>query len=593
MNVRVNNHDRDLQAITDEALNFASAKFEFSYENSVLKMKAWFTKSLFRGASGVERRREFDRNFDKDELPKLIQYFSKLPKLKDRGFKDLSTKAGGWLFSIEDSIPWKDLPEDRQLHGALNPGNFDGEIYNFHFNDYTKEQLAASSVPVELLQGMTTIGVFRDGFRVRMSDDWLELAKSSTSGGYFQLRARNAIGYFALSNADNSKLIEKSDREGFVDNEHWRGFLRLARRIRKFANDSLESARDGYTAYQKPQTSKGSKDAPAQLPARLEHTHTSLNALWRKSNDAVQKMEDTKTKVLRLAKGKLDASHVTEFAAAFDQVSQQIAGIQKEVGEASNLARSSLQSASDIANENEVLIERNLRLLDAAAVGLSARALLHEVNTHMLQIDEGLSTLRKLNKKFANDHIAIAIQDISRATRELKKSVSSLDPLAAGSRSIKDVFGVRNAIEKFLKQRDGRLEQAGVKVQVLGGAGPEIRFSPARFTQILENLLQNSLYWISEHKKSGDDIEECIVIDIDKLGFTWHDGAKGVRKALEESLFDAYQTDKPEGSGQGLGLFIVTSFLNAERCSAYLAPERNKFSRRFKFRVDLSGAATQ
>jgi signal transduction histidine kinase len=214
----------------------------------------------------------------------------------------------------------------------------------------------------------------------------------------------------------------------------------------------------------------------------------------------------------------------------------------------------------------------------------------HEINTHLNHLTRAISAVSAANRGDPNERVSRAVSGMTDVVRELKKVIAAIDPLTPGSRTLKENFDVRAAISEFAQQRSGRLHSARVEFHLSGPGSINIRFSRARFAQILENLLQNSLYWIDEHAADSSAGQRAINVEVDERGFVWRDTAKGIRPALEETLFDAYVTDKPASKGQGLGLFIVSSFLQAERCSIGLLQERNRFRRRYIFRVDLSGA---
>lgn len=597
VNIRSGGQEQDLQAMSSEALNFSSAKFEFTYKDGSLRLKAFFARSLFRGQSGQANKQIFDELLSEKNLNRAMKAISSHSRVAGRKFQDLRDENEGWLFSLEDEIAWDDVPQEPKLLGATDPGPFDGEIYNFLFNDQTKEQLHAASVPLELLQGMTTVGVFRDGFRVRMNDDWMELARGVTSGGFFQLRPRNVIGYFAITNESNPQLIEKSDREGFVDNEAWRGFMTLANRTKKFANDSLDAVRTAYDDYKKQEVSKGAApqgptftaDSSAQLSRQGEQARTSLQALRQRSEDLTERVADARAQLLTLASGSQRA-RVADLTRELESIQQGLEEIREKVELAAAATASGFSAAGNLALSHEQLEERNLRLIDAAAVGLSARSLVHEINTHLLQLGRALNSIGVANKSRPNDRITRAVNQISDVLRELRKTVASINPLAPASRTLKEEIDVLAAIREFGAQRSSRIQNAGAQFSASGADGLKIRFSRARFTQILENLLQNSLYWIEEHSASSEDGLKDIKVHVDLAGFTWQDTAKGVRPAVEDSLFEPYVTDKPAAKGQGLGLFIVSSYLQAERCSINLLHERNEHKRRYVFRIDLSGA---
>lgn len=600
VNIRYNEQLRDLQALSADALNHASAKFYFEYLDGVLGFRAWFSKTLFRGQSGQVSKQLYEDLLADDKLPKALKFFAESRRIRDQNFRPLLDEAGGWLFSVEDKLRWDDIPRDPNLPGATDPGPFKGEIYYVLFNEPTKQSLQAAGIPVEMLQEMTSIGMFRDGFRVRMDDDWLDIAKGVTSGGFFQLRPKNVIGFFEINNEHNSALVEKSDREGFVDNEAWRGFMLLAKRARKLANDSLEAVRTAYDEYKKenirPTTNTSTRpttEAAASILRERQATATESLKVARARSSAIVERLASVSAVISSQTSSPDGQAIKDAALDLKSIGETLFGFQSVLDDASRSAADGFGAAEQVLLSNEQLAEHNLRLIDAAAVGLSARGLTHEITAYVGMIDKGLANVKRVNRGRPDRKLDEAIEKISGAIRELRKTVSSINPLLAGSRSLKDNFFVGEAIQEFVELRSTRLQDLKVSVEAVGGRGLYIRFAKARFYQVLENLLQNSFYWIEEHEGSDPRVRKSIRVECDKHGFTWWDGAKGVREAIEESLFDAYVTDKPSSRGQGLGLFLVTAFLEAEKCEISLLPERNAFGRRYKFRVDLRGAITQ
>jgi C4-dicarboxylate-specific signal transduction histidine kinase len=304
------------------------------------------------------------------------------------------------------------------------------------------------------------------------------------------------------------------------------------------------------------------------IATKVEAVRKSLNDLKTPAADTVSRQVST------------DLAAITESLVEFQEV----------LADAELRASDSIVAAVGLVQSNEELSERNLRLIDAAAVGLSARGLTHEINSHIAMIDTALAKVRRANKARPDKRLQEAVDAIGGAVRELRKSVATINPLLSGSRTLKDNFHVGDAIREFIQIRGARLADGKIDLKVVGGKGPMVRFARSRFNQILENLLQNSLYWIEEHAPTDPRVKRSILIEIDRSGFTWSDGAKGVRKALEETLFEPYVTDKPASRGQGLGLFLVTAFLQAEKCDIVLLADRNAFGRRYKFRVNLEGA---
>ena len=78
----------------------------------------------------------------------------------------------------------------------------------------------------KLLDAYNGIGVYRNGFRIRpLGDpdfDWLELNKRRINIPTRCIGVNQAIGYVQIQPHEQSKLIEKSARDGLKENEAFR-----------------------------------------------------------------------------------------------------------------------------------------------------------------------------------------------------------------------------------------------------------------------------------------------------------------------------------------------------------------------------------
>ncbi len=578
----------ELQDLAAQALNYASAKFTASWDGNQLKLQAWFAPILFRGTRGEAQRQLYNRLLASGAQRETVAFLTSNKLLANRKPESLVNQPGGWLFTIKESISLNDLKAaDLQFARAADPGSFEAELYYFLFNEETTSLLSAAGLSATALQNMSRVGIFRDGFRVRTDDDWLQLSEGTTTGSFFQLRPKNVLGFFALSNAANPALIEKSDREGFVDNDAWRGFLQIALRIRKFANDSLEASRNAYAAYVKHVNAEASPPPPDLLTSvrhSQEQARTALDTMGRHTTAL-------RDRVYTSLNGLYDDTDAPTTKARLQELRNEVATLYEEletsVAQARSSSLSTTTAVSRLADEQSALSERNLRLIDAAAVGLSARTLAHEMSTFVQQIERGVPAASRGHRDRNDAKFTAAVAEVTGGVRELKKIVTSIDPLLPGSRTLKDTFRIGDAVREFVELRHRRLTELGISIEVVGGTGSAIRFSRTQFNRVLENLLQNSLHWLrtSDSKLS----KKAISVAVGGTTLRWSDTGPGVREAIEDSIFEPYVSDKV-GEGQGLGLFIVTAFLHAERCAIVLGPERNAGGRRYQFIVDFTGA---
>src|SRR3546814_20447057 len=86
----------------------------------------------------------------------------------------------------------------------------------------------------QLLDEVTGVAIYRDGFRVRpygdLRNDWLTLDTRRVQDPSLRIGHNPVAGYIGVEPPDSSDLIEKSSREGFEENG---AFLRLRRLVQR------------------------------------------------------------------------------------------------------------------------------------------------------------------------------------------------------------------------------------------------------------------------------------------------------------------------------------------------------------------------
>jgi signal transduction histidine kinase len=593
ISVKAGGRTFELETLHEDVLNLASAKFEFSWDGVKLTQKGWLATSLFRGSTSQDDQIRFDAMFDDANREKLLEHIVAHPKLKDRNAT--TVVAAPWLLGFSEESDFPTFPTDKQYPGGLDPGPFNAEIYYFMFNKATRDKLQQAGVSVMQMQAMANVAIYRDGFRVRAQKDWLRLSESSTRGGsFYELRPTNVIGFFALTNEFNSRLVEKSDREGFVDNREFRGFMTLSQRCKSYANSVLEVTRRAVNEFAVRSVAKVNVEpTPRLLAERLESAEAGSGQDIRRAKftlgKALRELSAAKTTVI-LTKPEQD--HLPNvFSTAAVDLEQSLQAI--EAAEEKLKEYGQLSSAINLARLSDD--EQRNRLVEAAAVGLSARSLSHELHHYVRQLREGVSLVAARNKILGDEKIREATRLLSSVARELSKTVSAIDPLLPGSRSLKENISVRDFLSKFVQARRAQAQLKKIDIifdSLASDSTVQIRFSRTRLLQVVENLFQNSVYWLARGPLT-DPRDRRIVIEETTAGFVWWDSGPGIKPSIESAIFDPFISDKPSSEGQGLGLHIVATFLEAERCSIKLSSERNAFGRRYRFVIDLSPATLE
>ena len=225
-----------------------------------------------------------------------------------------------------------------------------------------------------------------------------------------------------------------------------------------------------------------------------------------------------------------------------------------------------------------------------AAVGLTAESITHEFPNLILRINDANSALKKsLERGMIDTNLC---KDFSRlvsiTTNAMTIQLRHISPALRYARESKESFDVCGFFEKQKNDfYDPALKGDGITFTIECKNSFTININTGRFIQVLDNLTNNSVYWL-KHRLESDSFSPEIRIVIDKPWIYVSDNGRGITPSVEESIFDPFVTTKPKGQGRGLGLFIVRQLLDAIGCYITLDERRNEFNRRFIFAINLS-----
>ncbi|HYK50893.1 MAG TPA: ATP-binding protein, partial [Terriglobales bacterium] len=394
--IRLDGTPYSLVSVTDDVLSRAIAEFKFSWKSdpenpsqSRLVARARFRRKLFASTRTEEHKERTSAVFDKDNGAAFAQFLPTYKRLK--GYPELKVSLDGpWFIELEQAISWPTLLSDPDS-AIADPGDLTGAFYFFHLDeigsplpDATQPGSAAAAgvnVDRKLIKGMAGISILRDGFRVRSQGDWLELSTGMTSGSTYNMRVDNTVGYFALTGEHNYGLTEKSDREGFVENAAYRGFMQIARASKKFANDALENTRRGLDDYYRDLKKHDDAGKPKTVQGSLSQVERGLRA----AEEAKLEADRLKAQLTQEIRDLESSSQVTSPARALEAANRAVRAIDAVRERLSD----SNQIGADVSRIRQELRDRSdqaIALFESAAVGLSARGLAHELRTHLTEI---------------------------------------------------------------------------------------------------------------------------------------------------------------------------------------------------------------
>ncbi|WP_368506897.1 sensor histidine kinase [Bradyrhizobium lupini] len=591
--VSLDNVEQSLVTITDEVLKQAIAEFQFRWEKGedglpCLTAEARFRKRLFTSKRTRKLEERTQLIFESDQGKAFAEHLPTDRRLSAYDRRDVSL-FGPWFVELKRTFAWANIMPSG---GATieDPGPFHGAFYFFHLDNLEEQDgSAAAGIAIDknLIKSMSGISVLRDGFRVRSQGDWLDLSAGMTSGSTYNMRVDNTVGYFALTGEQNYRLVEKSDREGFVEDAAYRGFLQIAVACRNFANDALVSARRALDEYAK--TARVPKDASvAKTPeGSLQVVEDNLRSAHEARRAADDLAGELQKEIDKIESGEIDSGKLTGRAL------QIATSAIRAIDQVKSKLTTSKFPEFDLIRLRQELEDRNeraLMLLESAAVGLSARGLAHELRTHLTEIRKRTTSLEKAIKRTDRDaqNSIVDLRAIRGSCNAIVSAASLIDPMLPRTRAVKESIDLRDLIEEYIKTRQASLDGAGIRTSITGAART-VRANRARLIQVIDNLVRNSIYWLRRGEAIGEtDRAKEIKIQLTEFGFIVADTGPGVDVRYEETLFDMFVTAKPErDSGQGLGLFIIQQLLQLDACDVVLLDDRNEDGRRYKFAVNL------
>ncbi len=382
--------------------------------------------------------------------------------------------------------------------------------------------------------------VYRDGYRVypygERSDDWLDLDRKALSSSAYKLNRAQMVGYLRISSIANPMLQDQTNREGFRNSYEKEALRRLLRYvILGFCKPFLEDVE----RKKQPPIDEVVTDVENRISTSKDSAIKSLKSIRVR---APQESESV-SKVME---------HLEEVSEAWERAKLRIENFEEDLD----------------------------RFMHLAGVGLMLEFIAHELArvTH--------DTLQAVAaKKFSPQVIEAQLKTLDRRVR-------ILDELSIPGRQQRregDLNDIVSLLVDFHSNRAAR-EQITVDVVHEGGKGAfRETFEKGQILQILDNLLSNSFYWLSNRLDAREPGQITITLDRRRRELRFRDNGPGIPKQRSEQIFEQFFTTKPPQAGRGLGLYIARRLAQENKASLSLGkPDADGMHRLFilKFGAD-------
>lgn len=607
--LKINGRPIDLGQVSEKVRKAAVGRFRFNFAKGRLSLDGSIRLAKLRGTDSDF----YDRWIAPDNGRAFFDFLKKKPAAlllrlsKDKThFIDFDYSIALADLGDVDTIPDTREPGKRV---PADPGPFSGEINDFLLRgDEAGAKLGGLANATEIRQivkQQAGIKVFRDGFGIKPyginGQDWLRLGAGWTSAGsYYSLRPDNVLGFVLISEAENTHLKEKTDREGFVSNPWSQNFQRLVAQASKVVSDLYELIRRTLNEYRsalkaEDHTFEGSVKAVADAGNVAEQlaSYSAKSASLRKNTDStrarLKAVTDriSKTPIFTSAAEREVSELLGEARAALDASTALFA----ELDDYTNQARILANLVATLAPRLDVLTDQLTDFSELAGLGMLAEALTHEVHnqTDRLMLQASSATKRGQTARPQNRDLIQFAREVTSTVSVLRALIAHLSPSLRYQRDSLETIEVSVLLKEVRDHFQSRWKTSQFECKItLTGSDFDIETNRGRMLQVIDNLVLNAEYWLKEKLKRDSNFKPEITIDYEPYRLRISDNGPGVERSVEDALFEPFITLKPKAQGRGLGLFITTQIMESFGGTISLLPDRNADGRRFIFELDLT-----
>jgi signal transduction histidine kinase len=606
--VEVDGKRLELLDINDQIRDIAPIRYNLSFDGMEFIIQGRARLDFFRPSSSKDAE-QFTLIAESDDGKAFFDYLHNQKRAQTLGLT--RSRSRHWFVEF----CWKkELADIDKVHhvsensnNVANPGPFVGEVDSFDLGAAAfKNQSVFDGISEyrRYIKELSGIRVYRDGFAIRVDHDWLKLGAQWTSApSYYGLKPDNTLGYVALSARDNMELEETTDREGFKDSAYYRNFGSLMEEFKKFTTEVHDFFGRSWTEFRKIQHEK-----QANVDSRKSVEDIS-QTIKTKLGEATDHQEQLQKFTTELGASALAAKGVVSVLRSVNVVTpelrEQAAEVLSDLEVLIGNARATINHISTFLKEiasmeimGQVLQDRveGLRrqmddMYEAVALGLTAEALSHEVYNvadHLAARAKSIQTTVR-NKGITDRTLLVFIEYVHSSVLALRKQLSFLSPSLRYVRDQRHEVNIQEFTTEFIEFYRERLAKNQIRMKMSSNRAEPfiVRINKGKLTQVIDNLVLNSEYWLKEDIIQNRIKTGTIYLDISHPFIRIYDDGSGIDPNVEYTIFEPFISTKAKGQGRGLGLFIVKQLLDSEGCSIGLLPERNRRRRLFKFQIDL------
>lgn len=473
------------------------------------------------------------------------------------GTKQVLSRSLRWRDATSSEVRAWELKELTQQLGVpsetftrLGPFVANCLWFNRQMLSGTVEQ-TRTEIAEELNQWCGGFALYRDNFRVGktggMDDDWLEWDSGALRAKGFALNRYQTIGSVSISSAQNPHLIDSANRERLVACPE----QLLLKAI--LGDVIVKDLRLHINAI---------REAEAKIAIAEESTTESL-----------KKSEESLKKTIR----------------AVEEIGKTLPKEQRhKIAEIRDTLQGQVEYVKTIKNSLNMARETKVELLELANIGLVVEIVIHELARLTERTGELLVDLQRREGK---GEVVQLVDSLRAQIVATNKRIRTVDAMSPSGRHRKETYDAVAQTKTIVAGFKNRFTRHDIKVEVTLDDGPpekplNVYMVRGLIAQTLENLLTNSVYWLQQGVKEGDEGRRILIeIDSKALTVSVTDNGPGVDPRYAQEIFKPYYTTRKKG--KGLGLYIASELVEYHGGRLYMDSHADDDGRLRTFTIEL------
>ncbi|MDD4437667.1 MAG: sensor histidine kinase [Tissierellia bacterium] len=387
------------------------------------------------------------------------------------------------------------------------------------------------------------ISIYRDNIIIFPAEsgtknDWLNLSQRQIKQAY-RVSYYHMIGNIEIEQTENFELIDKTNREGMIENT---AYLDLSKLVETIIQNILEikyiSIRNEFNNLTK---------GVVRDPKKLSSLTTNSSIIIKGIHDNYSIDDDPWSILEKLG----------------NSVAERRDGLINLESSMKNLKKSI-----------EIIEDIQEKLTEHAGFGIAVAVSLHELTKITSNFYNGISYLIK-----TGDADKFKLETLKETSASLKSELKRLSPLRTIRNENRREFYVSQSIKYAFDIYSSIFKKEGIEVFVNLDNDFQVYARYSTLNQILINLLDNSVYWMLSRPLQYRKIK----IHLNKKSRTliFADSGIGINDSIRPYLFEPGYSLKIPPSG--LGLYICKSYMLAMNGNIYETSNRERLA-------DMEGA---